>query len=165
MTTPKPKPQRQTLISHIRSKMQDEWLPRIYTERVRSQRTRSTLIQVPARENRAEIMFTLLGIELQVGRRRFSAPDLATARYMRVFARLGCREFAVPYDITKIGPIADDLELAWHRSLLLLDGASDASAYRRNRSDLMSAIRREINDIGPGDAMPAFDRATKQRKI
>ncbi|MEO8650470.1 MAG: hypothetical protein ABI539_15005 [Acidobacteriota bacterium] len=166
MTPSEPKPQRQTLVSRICTEMQAEWLPRIYSEQVRSQRTRLTHIDVPGRENRAEIMFTLLGIELQVGRRRFAAPDLATARYMRVFARLGCGEFAVPYDITHIGPLADELELAWQRSLLLLDKAnkaSDAPVSRRIRSDLVSAIRREINEIGPGDLMPAFDRATKQK--
>ncbi|MEO7672752.1 MAG: hypothetical protein ABIU09_01575, partial [Pyrinomonadaceae bacterium] len=67
----------------------DNWIPGIYRQKVRTQRTRSFTMDVPERENAAEILHTLLGIELKVGKRRFSCPDLATARYLRVFARIG----------------------------------------------------------------------------
>src|SRR5689334_7490626 len=101
--------------------MGDEWLPSIYREKIRSDRTRSLLIDVPQRENTAAIEYTLLGIELKVGKSRFSCPDLATARYMRVFARIGARDFAIAYDITRISGLADELETSWQRTLLLLD--------------------------------------------
>ena len=52
----------------------------------------------------------MLGIELKVANRRLLCPDLATARYLSVFARLGCDVIAVPYDITQISRIADELE-------------------------------------------------------
>jgi len=111
-------------------------------------------------------MHTLLGIELKVGRQRFSCPELPTARYMRVFARLGCREFAVPYDITKISTLADELETSWQRALLLLEattaGLSDRQAKRR-RSDYIKTVRLEIAAIGPGEKMPLFNQSTKQR--
>lgn len=139
----------------------DEWLPRIYKEKVRSQRTRAYHLDIPVRENRAEIQYTLLGIELKVGRRRFASPDLATARYLRVFARLGCRDFAVPYDISQISGIADVLETAWQRALVLTEATApgDAAALR----SIVKSMRAEIAAIGPGDAMPLFDRETKQR--
>ena len=139
----------------------DEWLPRIYKEKVRSQRTRAYHLDIPVRENRAEIQYTLLGIELKVGRRRFASPDLATARYLRVFARLGCRDFAVPYDISQISGIADVLETAWQRALVLTEATApgDAAALRA----IVKSMRAEIAAIGPGDAMPLFDRETKQR--
>lgn len=142
--------------------MAEDWLPAIYEKKVRSQRTRSYKLNIPKKENRADIQYTLLGIELKVGRKRFACPDLATARYLRVFARLGCNEFAVPYDITKISPAADETETSWQRSLVLLEkiNGDDAAA----RSALIKSIRNEINKIGPGDAMPLFDRNTKQRK-
>ena len=112
------------------------------------------------------ILHTLLGIELKVGRRRFACPDLPTARYLRVFARLGCREFAVPYDITKISTIADELETSWQRALLLLEsstaGLTDLQIKRR-RSDLIKTVRMEIAAIGPGEKMPLFNQSTKQR--
>lgn len=151
----------------IREEMGSEWLPALYREKVRSQRTRSVQIDVPARENIAEIQYTLLGIELKVAKRRFACPDLATARYMRVFARIGCSEFAVPYDITKISVVADELETSWHRTRLLFEGSTKgtpSSSRSQKRSRLVRAIREELDEIGAGDAMPAFDRETKQRK-
>ena len=136
----------------------DDWLPNLYKTKVRSQRTRSVHLDIAGRENKAEIFYTLLGIELKVGRRRFACPDLATARYLRVFARIGCREFAIPYDITHISGIADELETSWQRSLVLIEGKSP------NRTALIKTLRNEINAFGPGDPMPLFDRETKQRK-
>jgi hypothetical protein len=142
----------------IREVMADDWLPNLYKTRVRSQRTRSMHLDITARENKAEILYTLLGIELKIGRRRFSCPDLATARYLRVFARIGCRDFAIPYDISKISGIADELETSWQRSLVLVEGKSP------NRTALIKTLRAEINAYGPGDPMPLFDRETSQRK-
>lgn len=142
----------------IREALAADWLPELYKSKVRSQRTRSVHLDVTVRENKAEILYTLLGIELKVGRRRFSCPDLSTARYMRVFARIGCRDFAIPYDITQISGIADELETSWQRSLVLTEGKP------ANRTALIKILRNEINACGPGDAMPLFDRETKQRK-
>ena len=150
------------IAAEIRATLADDWLPSIYEKKIRSQRTRSYKLNIPKRENRADIQYTLLGIELKVGRKRFACPDLATARYLRVFARLGCNEFAVPYDITKISPAADEIETSWQRSLVLLEklAGDDLAA----RSSLVKTLRNEIVKIGPGDAMPLFDRETKQRK-
>ena len=150
----------------IREELGANWLPAIYAAKVRPQRTRSVRIDVPQRENAAEIQYTLLGIELKVGKRRFACPDLATARYMRVFARIGAMDFAVPYDITKISVVADELETAWQRTLLLASDRSDTmseQARKRLRSQIIKAIRTEIAEIGAGDAMPAFDKVTSQR--
>ena len=150
------------IAAEIRAHLAEEWLPTIYKEKVRSQRTRAFHLEIPIRENRAEIQYTLLGIELKVGKRRFACPDLATARYLRVFARIGCRDFAVPYDISQISGIADELETAWQRAIVLNEAASpgDAAALR----GVVKSMRAEIAAIGPGDAMPLFDRETRQRK-
>jgi hypothetical protein len=150
------------IVAEICASIAEDWLPSIYEKKIRSQRTRSYKLNIPKKENRADIQYTLLGIELKVGRKRFASPDLATARYLRVFARLGCNEFAVPYDITKISPAADEIETSWQRSLVLLQKlAGDDAAVR---TSLIKTIRNEIVKIGPGDAMPLFDRETKQRK-
>lgn len=154
------------IASEIREKLSGEWLPRIYEEKVRSQRTRAHHLDVPKRENRALVLHTLLGIELKVGNRRFACPDLSTARYLQVFARIGCREIAIPYDITKISTIADDLESSWQKILLLFEEAAKdkiPSAKGRMRSALIKQIREEIDEIGAGAAMPEFRQTTKQR--
>ena len=156
------------IAAEICASLADEWLPAIYKDKIRPQRTRSVSIEVPEREHQAEIQYTLLGIELKVGKRRFTCPDLATARYIRVFARIGCRDFAIPYDITKISKVADDLETSWQRSILLLAEMTVTRPSRsvsQSRSKLTGAIRFEIAGIGAGDAMPQFSRETKQRKI
>jgi len=142
----------------IQETLADDCLPTLYKNKVRSQRTRSVHLDIAAREHKPEILYTLLGIELKVGRRRFSCPDLATARYLRVFARIGCRDFAIPYDITQISPIADELETSWQRSLVFLD------ERQQSRTKFVKSLRDEINAYGPGEAMPLFDRETKQRK-
>ena len=155
------------LAADIRASMGVDWIPQIYKEKVRSGRTRSLSIEVPERENAASIEYTLLGIELKIGKRRFSCPDLATARYMRIFARIGCSEFAVPYDITRISTIADEMETSWQRTMLLVDEHSRDKAPRGRsvaRSKTIRTILDQLNEIGPGERMPAFDRATRQRK-
>jgi hypothetical protein len=155
------------LVEHIRNALAGEWLPTIYSDKIRTQRTRAIRLDIPARENQVEIQYTLLGIELRVGRRRFPCPDLAAARYMRVFARLGCRDLAIPYDITRISAAADELETSWQRTLIL---ANEVAAGRTSRSlaqirsRLIRTIRQQVDAIGPGDAMPRFDRQTKQRQ-
>ncbi len=155
------------IAAEIREKLGEEWLAVIYREKVRTQRTRSYHLDVPPKENRAVIQHTLLGIELKVGNNRFSCPDLSTARYLQIFARIGCAEIAVPYDITKISHLADELESSWHKIILLFEDAVKdkiASARGRMRSALIKEIRTEIEEIGAGSLMPEFKQSTKQRK-
>jgi hypothetical protein len=152
--------------AEIREKLGDEWIPAIYRERVRSQRTRAYHLNISPKEHRAEIHHTLLGIELKIGNKRFSCPDLSTARYLQVFARIGCEDVAVPYDITKISTLADELEIAWHKTVLLFENATNdkiPSAKGRMRSALIKEIRHEIEQIGAGSLMPEFRQSTKQR--
>jgi len=149
--------------AEIRAESGDEWLPAIYSGKVRSQRTRSYKLDIPKRENAPEIQYTLLGIELKVGRKRFACPDLATARYLRVFARLGCREFAIPYDISTISGFADELETSWQRSLVLLEKLVPTDLLPSARATLVKTMRDEIKAIGPGEPMPLFDRETRRR--
>jgi hypothetical protein len=154
-----------SILSSVRDRLGESWPPAIYFEKVRSQRTRAYRIDVPPKENEVGILFTLLGIEIKVGRKRFACPDLATARYIRTFARIGCHEFAVPYDITKISSIADELEVSLHRCLLLLeDETSDRPLRSRSqfRSAIIKELRTEIEEAGPGDAMPTFKQSTRQ---
>jgi len=147
-------------VAAIRDALGDDWLPILYASKIRSQRTRKVTLDIAKRENKPEIQHTLLGIELKVGRKRFACPDLATARYLQVFARLGCSEFAVPYDISRLPALADELETAWQTAVVLIKNKkADA-----NRSKLIKTMRDEINIIGPGETMPLFNRETKQRK-
>jgi len=152
--------------AEIREKLDGEWIPAIYRDKVRVQRTRSYHLDIAKTEHRADIQHTLLGIELKIGNKRFSCPDLSTARYLQVFARVGCQEVAIPYDITKISQLADELEISWHKTLLLFENAAQdkiPSAKGRMRSNLIKEMRLEIEEIGAGSLMPEFKQTTKQR--
>jgi hypothetical protein len=146
----------------ISRELGDDWIPNIYRQKIRSGRTRSIHLQISKREWEPVIHHTLLGIELKVGRKRIACPDLATAKYLQTFARFGCSSVAVPYDISLIPKIADELESAWDRTFRLAGELSD-DPTGRDRRDLVKAIRSEINEIGPGEAMPLFDTETRQR--
>jgi hypothetical protein len=150
----------------IQQKLGETWLPRIYRERILKLRTRGYHFETGNNSARVEIQHTLLGVELNVGRKRLLCPDLATARYLSVFARLGCRDVAVPYDITKISHLADELESSWYRMLLLLEQETKANSARskgRLRGLLLAKIRSEIADAGAGTRIPEFRQSTKQR--
>ena len=142
------------------------WLPRIYRERILKLRTRSYQFENAKPLDRVVIQHTLLGVELKVGRRRLLCPDLATARYLSVFARLGCQAVAVPYDITKISHLADELESSWYRMFLLVEQEVRVESTRfkaRLRGLLIAKIREEIKEAGPGTRVPEFRQSTKQR--
>lgn len=153
-------------VAELKSRLGEEWLPSLYRERILTLRTRSHAVPAAVKNAPVEVLHTLLGIELKVGRRRISCPDLATARYLSVFARAGVEGVAVPYDITKISRLADELESAWQRMLLLADHlcAGRARAVRaRVRSAAVKEARREIEEAGAGTAVPQFNQNTRQR--
>jgi hypothetical protein len=153
-------------LDQIRKTLGDFWLPQVYDERVLKSRTRAYQFPQVPRNAKVEIHHTLLGIELQAGRMRMLCPDLATARYLSVFVRIGCHAVAIPYDITRISLVADELESCWHRMLLVSDQISSAhsDAFRaRIRRQIIAKVRDEIADAGEGPRVPQFKQTTKQR--
>ncbi|MGH9969927.1 MAG: hypothetical protein ACREBG_19330 [Pyrinomonadaceae bacterium] len=155
----------QEYADQVKTELKDSWLPLIYRERILKIRTRSYHFGSVQRTPRVEIQHTLLGVELMVGRRRMLCPDLPTARYLSVFARAGCSEVAVPYDITRVSRLADDLESSWYRMLLLADryatGRTDAFRTRIHGL-LIAKLRDEISEAGSGTAVPEFRQSTQQ---
>lgn len=151
----------------IKERLGELWLPRIYRERILKMRTRSHHLHVATKKADVDIQHTLLGVELKIGRHRMACPDLATARYLAVFARAGCSDVAVPYDISRISSLADELESSWHRMLLLVEhvaGQRNQAFQGRLRNLLMADARREIAEAGAGTAIPQFNQNTKQRR-
>ena len=157
-------PIEQTAIE-ILTQLGEQQLAVIYAERVRTQRTRSFTLNAIASD--VQIQYTLLGIELKIGRKRLSCPDWATARYLAVFARLGVAEIAVPYDITQISRLADELESGWFRMQALAEHVSQGESPRW-RSKLMKVLlsqqREAIQAAGAGPVAPEFIQHTKQRR-
>jgi hypothetical protein len=153
-------------LDRIRTALNDSWLPQIYNEHVLKYRTRAYRFPALPQNAQVEIHHTLLGTELKAGRRRMLCPDLATARYLAVFARIGCDSVAIPYDITRISLVADELESSWHRMLLVSDEISSghSQAFRaRVRRQIIAKVREEIGAAGAGPRVPQFKQSTKQR--
>ena len=151
----------------VKAELKDSWLPNIYRERIRRSRTRAYHFESLPDKPRVEIQHSLLGVELKTGRKRLLCPDLATARYLSVFARAGCEHVAVPYDITKISQLADELESSWHRMLLLAQhhAAKTTEAFRNKVGRvLVEMIQREVAEAGAGESMPEFRQSTRQRQ-
>jgi hypothetical protein len=150
----------------IRERLGEAWLSRIYRARILELRTRSYHFEIAGTPKRILIQHTLLGVELKIGRKRLLCPDLATARYLSVFALLGCKDVAVPYDITKISQLADELESSWYRMLLLVDQearAKSASFRNRVRGSLVAQLRAEITAAGAGTRIPEFKQSTRRQ--
>ena len=154
-------------LEQICNQLGDAWLPRIYRERILKMRTRAYQFPPISKSAPPEIQHTLLGTELKVGRHRLLCPDLATARYLSVFARIGCSAVAIPYDITKVSHAADELESSWYRMLLLADSvaAQRSSAFRaRLRRLIIGKVRDEVTEGGAGKHRPEFKPITKRDK-
>ncbi|MCS7079637.1 MAG: hypothetical protein NZ585_06260 [Chloracidobacterium sp.] len=156
------------LYADITQTLGDQTLPKLYETSVLSQRTRRyNLFSTPClRRPVVRIQHTLLGIELKVGRRRLSCPDVATARYLAVFAQLGVAAVAVPYDISQLPRIADELETAWRRFLVTVEHrlqpyGARTRGWARNR--LLDRVQQAIEALGAGAARPTFAQTTRQR--
>jgi hypothetical protein len=155
------------VVEEVKARLGELWLPRIYCGRILTIRTRSHQLHVTAKKADVEIQHTLLGVELKIGQHRMSCPDLATARYLAVFARAGCTDVAVPYDISRISRLADELESSWHRMLLLIEhvaGRREQAFRSRLRNLLIADARGEIMQAGAGTIIPQFNQNTKQRR-
>lgn len=151
----------------VKETLGESWLPQLYRTHILSMRTRSHHLEIAEKETPVEVQHTLLGVELKSGRRRLLCPDFSTARYLAAFARLGCTDVALPYDITQISRLADELESSWQRMLLLIEhvAADRTVTFRaRVRALLVKDARNEIKEAGAGAAIPQFNQNTKQRR-
>jgi hypothetical protein len=147
--------------------LDEQIISALYRDRILAARTRRYELKAPTKPQTVEVLHTLLGVELKVGKRRLLCPDLATARYLAVFARLGVEAVAVPYDITQISRVADELESSWFRMLTLAEHLTAGRSARLRglvRARLVADLRAEIARLGAGKAVPEFNQNTKQRR-
>jgi hypothetical protein len=138
----------------------------LYRDRVLSGRTRQYALPRANADVAVEIIHTLLGIELKIGKKRLLCPDYATARYLSIFARLGGGQVAVPYDITGISAIADELESSLQRMFLMADLLTGERSLRFNalvRKRLVAITLENIARLGAGSKFPEFAPPRRRR--
>ncbi len=83
----------------------------IYRREVLSQRTR--VVQLLGRKCEPQLMYTFLGFELKLSRKRITCPDMVTARYLMLFSEIGMGSVAIPYDPTETARLLPELEGAF----------------------------------------------------
>ncbi len=155
------------IASQVLATLGAESISEIYRNQIRTLRTRRYVLRAPRSGTAVEILHTLLGIELKMGKRRVLCPDLATARYLLVFARLGCQEIAVPYEITRIAMLAHELESSWHRMHMLAKAVSQERGLRfqsKVQAVLVLRLVEDLTAIGAGPDRPEFIQETRQRR-
>lgn len=155
------------LLEQIIETLGEAWLPRFYKNQILTLRTRAFHFPPKLKFESVTTERTLLGIELKAGQHRIACPDLATARYLAVFARANCSDVAVPYDITAINRLADDLEGAWEHLLSLIARSTEerSAGFRsRLRTRLLGEIKTQVESAGAGPELPRFNHNTKQRQ-
>lgn len=109
-------PIRNGRIPHLRILESSESASRLvdaYRTEVLSQNTRT--IRLLGKKAPARILHTLLGYEVQASYKRIQCPDLATARYLKLFSELGCRSIKLPYDPTITARLIPDFEAMFDR--------------------------------------------------
>ncbi len=115
----------------------------IYSEEVLTRPTRT--ISLPGRKCEPRIIYTFLGFELQAGRKRITCPDMATARYLRIFAELGMPSVETPYDPTQTARLLAGLEkgLETMKDLLLAEKL-DKNRHQSKLRRLYRGIRERL---------------------
>lgn len=79
-----------------------------FVEGVTTEKTRK--VPLLGRKCTPQLMRTFLGYELKLGKKRITCPDMTTARYLRIFAEVGCDNIEIPYDPTQTASLIPHLE-------------------------------------------------------
>lgn len=132
-----------------------EALARTYRERVLRSRTR--VVSLLGRKCRPQLLHTFLGFELKMGRKRITCPDMATARYLGLFAELGMPRIHIPYDPTETGRLLDEFERPLQKiKAYLLEEKAEKKQRQRKTRRIYASIREKLRkgEIGGRDASP-----------
>lgn len=136
----------------------DKGLLEIYCAQVLPVKTRT--IHLLGRKCTARIIHTLLGFEVQASYKRIHCPDRVTARYLRLFAELGCRIIKLPYDPTVTARVLPDLEASIER---LLEVVRTRFTKRQLRlyvtRELFRLMRAQLQKSTAALAVPPVDPA------
>lgn len=120
--------------SGIQINRQIEGLCRTYAQEVLAGPTR--VVSLLGRKCEPYILYTFLGFELKMSRKRITCPDMSTACYLKIFAELGMPVIRIPYDPTHTSRLLPKLEqpLQQIKEILL--------RKKLNRLDHQSELRR-----------------------
>jgi len=120
-----------------------ERLTSVYRREVVSTRTRE--VELAGRKCSPQVLYTFLGFELKLGRKRITCPDMTTARFLRIFAEVGVGSIKIPYDPTHTARLLPQLEDSLNRiKELLLAEELDEKRHGRRLRDAYARIRSRL---------------------
>lgn len=147
------------LVPEVREQIQK--IREIYSEKVLPQRTRT--VSLLGRKCEPKIMYTFLGYELKMNRKRLTCPDMSTARYLILFAEIGMPSVEIPYDPTQTARLLPELEKAFERvKQLLLDRQLDRTRHQAAVRRVCRQMRRELKQAGESRASAELQRARRE---
>jgi hypothetical protein len=89
-------------------------------------------VRLLGRKCEPQLLYTFLGFEVKLGPKRLTCPDMTTARYLRIFGKLGMPEIEIPYDPSKTAQVLPVLEESMEKIDRLLE-AGELERLRRQR--------------------------------
>lgn len=117
-----------------------ERIRQIYCEDVLMRPNR--VVKLLGRRCSPQILYTFLGYELKMGRKRITCPDISSARYLKFFSEIGIAEIRMPYDPTHTALLVSGLEGSLHTIHgLLLDKGLSEKQHRAAVSKVCRKIR------------------------
>ena len=136
----------------------------IYRTRVIPIKTRT--IKLFGRKSSPRIITTLLGYEVQTAYKRVHCPDMATARYLKLFTEIGCHTIRLPYDPTVTAELLPSLEACLAglkqgvRDLFPEQGATRTYVMRR----VIQHIRQRLAALRPPEEPPDAAVSSNHRR-
>ncbi len=119
---------------------------------VSRQRTRT--VQLHGKTCRAEIYNTLVGFEISIVKTKVLhtvfVPDLATARYLKIFTEIGLPKVEIPYHIVRLAELVPDLEKAYRSLWVIIHFFSDqiigTKAKKYYMEKVFACLRKDLTE-------------------
>ena len=122
---------------------QVQGLSEMYAKEVLSHKTHR--VSLLGRKCSPAILYTFLGFELKIGRKRVTCPDMSTARYLSIFAELGMSSIQTPYDPTQTSRFLPELGKYLERiKELLLEEKLTRKQHQLKLRRIYSVIRDKL---------------------
>ena len=121
----------------------------IYRDQVLEQRVRG--VDLLGRKCQPRMMYTFLGFELKMGRKRVTCPDVSTARYLMIFAEIGLERVQIPYDPSQTARLLPELESCFGGIKARLHEVSpDRAQHQILGRRVYAALRKRLRDTEEG---------------
>ena len=120
-----------------------ERIEAIYRHRILGQRVRQ--VALLGRKCQPRMMYTFLGYELKLGRKRLTCPDVSTARYLMIFAEIGLARVQIPYDPSQTARLLPELESCFAEiKALLLKVSPDSKRHQILARRVYAVLRKQL---------------------